>query len=115
MMCTDFFQPTQFPVQEYDLSAAIIRRSVPLVAVMGVKTAVMAVMRLTALVSDCYSHTYCIFSTQTDLNYSGGLSGIAIICQSNPKDNSGHLGHLELSLVQSRTTWDIQGCSRHGV
>ena len=44
-----------------------------------------------------------------------GLSGIAIICQSNPKDNSGRLGHLELSLVQSRTTWDIQGCSRHGV
>ena len=30
-----------------------------------------------------------------------GLSGIAIICPSNPKDNCGLPGHLELSLVYS--------------
>ena len=51
MMYTDFFQPSQPSVQVVHSDATIVSASVPLVTVMGLETAVMAAMRLTAPVS----------------------------------------------------------------
>ena len=51
MMCADFFLPTQLPVQLEHSIATIGSVSLPLVTVMEFKTVLMAVMRLTALVS----------------------------------------------------------------